>query len=106
MKGTDQAGSLGTDGMNRMVRDIRILEMAFGSEDIFIEKAVEAAKTKLERSIATNKALPKGHVIKLEDLHLLSPGDGFKWAEKDKLIGKTLKQDVPADEIIYPSFID
>jgi sialic acid synthase len=106
MKGTDQAGSLGTDGMNRMVRDIRILEMAFGSEDIFIEKAVEAAKTKLERSIATNKALPKGHVIKLEDLHLLSPGDGFKWAEKDKLIGKKLKQDVPADEIIYPSFID
>jgi sialic acid synthase len=106
MKGTDQAGSLGTDGMNRMVRDIRILEMAFGSEDIFIEKAVEAAKTKLERSIASNKNLPKGHLVSLEDLHLLSPGDGLKWAERDKIIGKKLKQDVPANEIIYPSFID
>lgn len=26
MKGTDQAGSLGPDGVNRMVRDIRITE--------------------------------------------------------------------------------
>ena len=106
MKGTDQAGSLGTDGMNRMVRDIRILEMSFGNEDIFIEKAVELAKTKLERSIASNKKLQKGHVISLEDLHLLSPGDGLKWAEKDQLIGSKLKQDLPADEIIYPSLVE
>lgn len=106
MKGTDQAGSLGTDGMNRMVRDIRILEMSFGVEDIFIEKDVELAKNKLERSIATNKKLAKGHVITESDLHLLSPGDGFKWVEKDKLIGVKLNQDVAADEIIYPTFLD
>jgi sialic acid synthase SpsE len=106
MKGTDQAGSLGTDGMNRMVRDIRILEMAFGTEDIFIEKAVEASKTKLERSIASNKDLRKGDVITINDLHLLSPGDGFKWTEKEKLIGLRLKQDLSANEIIYPSSLD
>lgn len=106
MKGTDQAGSLGTDGMNRMVRDIRILEMSFGTEDIFIEKAVESSKTKLERSIASNKDLKKGDIITGNDLHLLSPGDGFKWAEKEKLIGHKVKQDIPANEIIYPSFLE
>ena len=40
MKGTDQAGSLGPDGINRMVRDIRVLEMAFGKEELFIEPSV------------------------------------------------------------------
>jgi len=106
MKGTDQAGSLGTDGMNRMVRDIRLLEMSFGEEAIFIEKAVEGAKHKLERSIASRSMLKKGHVITESDLHLLSPGDGFKWSDKGSLIGKKLRQDVPADEIIYPSFLE
>ena len=59
MKGTDQAGSLGPDGLKRMVRDIRVLEKSFGKEDLFIEPSVESAKIKLERSIASNKDLKK-----------------------------------------------
>ena len=55
MKGTDQKGSLGADGIYRMVRDIRVLEMSFGKEEIFIEPSVMASRVKLERSIATHK---------------------------------------------------
>jgi sialic acid synthase len=105
MKGTDQAGSLGPDGVHRMVRDIRILDMSMGEEKMFIVEDTKAAKDKLERSIATNKALSVGHVILESDLHLLSPGDGFKWSELDQIIGKTISVDVPADEIIYQKFI-
>lgn len=105
MKGTDQAGSLGPDGINRMVRDIRVLEMSFGKEDIFIEPAVMSAKIKLERSIATNKALKAGCIITEKDIHLLSPGDGFRWNEKNKVVGKKLLQDIPANEIIYENNI-
>ncbi|WP_066755462.1 N-acetylneuraminate synthase family protein [Crocinitomix algicola] len=101
MKGTDQAGSLGPDGVHRMVRDIRILDQSLGEEKIFIVNDTEAAKNKLERSIATNKDLKKGTVIKLEDIHLLSPGDGVKWIDKDKVVGKTVKVDIPKDEIVY-----
>jgi sialic acid synthase len=101
MKGTDQAGSLGIDGIYRMVRDIRILEMSLGKEEIFIDPSVQSAKIKLERSIAANKDLPVGHVITENDLHLLSPGDGFKWIEKDKVIGATVKVVIKKDEIIY-----
>ena len=102
MKGTDQKGSLGPDGVNRMVRDIRIAERWLGKEDLYIEPAVEQARVKLERSIATRRSLPAGHVIEESDLHLLSPGDGFRWADLDKVIGKTLKSGMEADEIIYP----
>lgn len=106
MKGTDQAGSLGPDGINRMMRDLRIFEMSLGEEEIFIDPSVKAAKDKLERSIATNKIVKKGEIIKEEDLHLLSPGDGFKWAAKNSVVGKTAAEDLPANEVIYPSQIN
>ena len=105
MKGTDQAGSLGIDGMNRMMRDIRMLEMQFGVEDIFISDGVAGAKEKLERSIATKRSMKAGELISESDLHMLSPGDGFKWAELDKVVGHVLLQDIPADEIIYPTML-
>jgi 3-deoxy-D-glycero-D-galacto-nononate 9-phosphate synthase len=106
MKGTDQAGSLGPDGINRMVRDIRVLEMAFGKEEIFIDPSVKSAKEKLERSIATNKFIKKGTVIQETDLHLLSPGDGYKWADKINVIGKPALTDINKNEIIYPNYIN
>jgi sialic acid synthase len=105
MKGTDQAGSLGIDGMNRMMRDIRMLEMQFGVEDIFISEGVSAAKEKLERSIATKREMKAGETITESDLHMLSPGDGFKWADLNKVVGQVLNQDIPADEIIYQSML-
>jgi len=54
MKGTDQAGSLGPDGVNRMVRDIRIAERWLGEEKLYIDKSVINSKIKLERSIVEN----------------------------------------------------
>ena len=46
MKGTDQAGSLGPDGVNRMVRDIRIAERWLGEEKLYIDKSVINSKIK------------------------------------------------------------
>ncbi len=105
MKGTDQAGSLGPDGINRMVRDIRVLDMAMGKEELFIDPSVSVAKEKLERSIASKRVIKKGETIEEKDLHLLSPGDGFKWAQKSEVIGKKAQQDIPADEIIYANLV-
>jgi sialic acid synthase len=102
MKGTDQKGSLGPDGLNRMVRDIRLLEMELGEEKIFIADGVKGAKEKLERSVATNRIIAAGEIITVQDIHLLSPGDGFKWSEKDNLIGKKTTTEIPANEVIYP----
>lgn len=106
MKGTDQAGSLGPDGVNRMVRDIRIVEHWMGTKDLYIDKSVAASKVKLERSIATNKLLKAGSVIQLDDLHMLSPGDGYKWSQVNEVLGKKVKVDIPANEVIYPQFIE
>lgn len=106
MKGTDQIGSLGPDGVNRMIRDIRIAERWMGTEDLYIEKDVESSRIKLERSIATRRDLYPGDIIKLEDLHMLSPGDGFKWKEVDKIIGHKVINKIDRNELIYPKDIE
>jgi len=106
MKGTDQSGSLGIEGMNRMVRDIRIAEKFLGKEDIFIDKSTESAKVKLERSIATKINLKKGQIIKESDIFLLSPGDGIKWKDRGLVIGKKIKQDTGEHQIIYPILLE
>jgi len=106
MKGTDQAGSLGPDGLNRMVRDIRLLQMSFGKEDIFIEEKVLEARVKLERSIASKREIKKGEIISLTDIHLLSPGDGFKWTEKEFVVGKKALDLIPKDEIIHKAMVE
>lgn len=103
MKGTDQKGSLGPDGVNRMVRDIRYIEHSMGKNDLFIEEAVVASKVKLERSIASRHTIRKGDIITEADLHLLSPGDGLKWSQISEVVGKRAAIDIAANEIIYPN---
>ncbi|MDE6643798.1 MAG: N-acetylneuraminate synthase family protein [Muribaculaceae bacterium] len=106
MKGTDQAGSLGPDGVNRMLRDIRVAERWMGREELYIDESVASSKQKLERSIASKRQIKAGEVITEDDIHMLSPGDGFKWADRNLVIGKTAKKDIPANEIIYKEFFN
>ena len=101
MKGTDQKGSLGPDGVYRLVRDIRILDDSIGIEDMFVVQDTSSAKEKLERSIASNRKINVGEVINECDIHMLSPGDGFKWSEKELVVGKKVKKNIEANEIIY-----
>jgi len=105
MKGTDQKGSLGVEGVYRMVRDIRNLESALGKNDMFIDESVSENIIKLERSIAANRLILKGEEIQLKDIHLLSPGDGYKWHNKNIVIGKRAIHDIGQNEIIYKDLI-
>ncbi len=106
MKGTDHRGSLEPEGIWRMVRDIRNTEYAIGENAIFVNKKVEATRIKLERSVATIRSIGAGEVITENDLHLLSPGDGFKWAERNQIVGKKAVIAIPANEIIYTEMLE
>ena len=105
LKGTDHPGSLGPDGIHRMIRDIRICELSLGEEAIFKSDDIEHSRKKLERSIASKSAISKGSVISESDLHMLSPGDGLKWTSRKEIIGKVAITDIPKNEIIYKNMI-
>lgn len=100
MKGTDHAGSLGADGVWRLVRDIRNIEMALGVKDMFVSEATTSTRAKLERSIAAKVDLEVDEIIREEHLHMLSPGTGLKWSERDCLLGKRMLKKVMKDELI------
>ena len=89
-----------------MIRDIRIAERWLGREELYIDPSVEVARQKLERSIASRRALPVGHLITQDVLHLLSPGDCYKWSELSAVVGKRVVKAVEANEIIYPDVIE
>ena len=71
-------------------------------EALRVHSHAAAARVKLERSVATRHDLQPGDVIREEDLHLLSPGDGYKWADRGQVIGRQVKNFVPRNELIYP----
>jgi sialic acid synthase len=102
MKGTDQAGSLGPDGVNRMIRDIRLVEKGMGKEEIFIEPSTMEAKFKLERSIASKRKISVGETIAEKDIHMLSPGNGIKWINRYTIVGHKVIKDIEKDELIFP----
>lgn len=105
MKGTDQAGSLGPDGVNRMTRDIRLFERSLGRYGIFVSPESEKARRKLERSVATKRSIEKGSKITEEDIWMLSPGSGLRWSERNEIVGKTAACDIPENEIILKGMV-
>jgi len=105
MKGTDHRGSLEPNGIWRMVRDIRNTEYAIGEYGMFVSETVQATRVKLERSIASVRPIASGEVINEKDLHMLSPGNGLKWADRGQIVGKKALVDIPANEVIYPKML-
>jgi len=105
MRGTDQIGSMERDGMYRMLRDITEVEQALGSGQFVPPRDVEVAREKLERSLATVRELWPGHTIGAEDVQLLSPGTGYGWHDRHRVIGKVVGKTIPANEIIMPEHL-
>jgi len=92
MKGTDHAGSANIETFHKMVHDIRTLEMSLGEYELYADPVTEGAKRKLERSLATKNDLTKGQLITEKDIHMISPGDGYKWDDKELFIGKRVSK--------------
>lgn len=100
MRGSDHEGSVERDGLWRMLRDIRNLEMAMGAGDLEPPAAANVARLKLERTCATSADLPAGTKITESDITLLSPGTGYIWRDRHKIIGRELTEDIPKGEIL------
>ena len=100
MKGTDQAGSSEPQEMKELVHNIRTFEMSRGRLEIFKDETTNLASEKLERSLATNKELKKGTIITSDDIHMLSPGNGLKWSDLDRVIGKEVISDISSHTLI------
>jgi sialic acid synthase len=98
MKGTDHAFSLEPQGLKKMVRDLRRTRKALGdgSKNTYPSEAEPALK--MRKKIVAARDLPAGHTLLPDDVALKSPGDGLPPFELDRILGRTLRLPVGADE--------
>lgn len=100
MPGSDHAAALEEEGLRRLVQYIRLCERARGSGIKEISPAAKQAQQKLGRSLVSRIPLPSGTALTEEMLVLKSPGTGLQWRERDRILGKKAKVDVPADVLL------
>jgi N-acetylneuraminate synthase/sialic acid synthase len=105
-KGSDHAFSLMPEGMRRLVRDLRRVPVAIGSEE---KQSLESERRPLEKmgkKLVAARDLEPGHVLEPGDLVAKSPADGgLPPYELDRLIGRRLlrplafEQDVALEDV-------
>jgi N-acetylneuraminate synthase/sialic acid synthase len=98
MKGTDHAFSLEPIGFQKMVRDLRRLRTALGDG---VKRVYDSAVTpmgKMGKQLVAARDLPAGHASRREDIAIKSPGGGLQPYEIDKVIGRTTRVALKADD--------
>ena len=100
LPGFDHHMSLDFDELAMMVKGIREIERATAYSEKKITDVERITQRKYHVSLCSNKQLKKGHLIQEQDLCLRNPGIGVLYRNRHELIGKKLKSDWPACEVI------
>jgi len=99
-KGTDHAFSLEPIGFQKMVRDLKRVRVALGDGVKRVYDSEVTPMVKMGKQLVAARDLPAGHAIRREDIAIKSPGGGLPPYEIDKLIGRTARQALKADQAI------
>jgi N-acetylneuraminate synthase/sialic acid synthase len=100
LKGTDHAFSLQPDGMRRLVRDLRRVPIALGSDEKAPMEVERKPLVKMGKKLVAARPLTAGQTLTLDDVAIRSPGDGLPPYELDKILGKELTRGLEADDNI------
>lgn len=100
LPGPDHAASLEPQGLQKMVRDIRQIEMAMGSGEKAIAPAEVPVRARLGKSVVAAEPIAAGAVITAEMLTAKSPGDGIPANQMDELVGRIAPVDVARDVVL------
>jgi len=91
--GPDASSSLEMEEITQLVKAVRNIEIALKNPvDKSDTSKFSELKNIFEKSLAVNKALKAGHVLRFEDLEAKKPrGFGMEASRFEEVIGKTLK---------------
>jgi len=99
-KGTDHAFSLEPIGFQKMVRDLRRVWVAMGDGVKRVYPTEITPMVKMGKQLVAARAIPAGHALRREDIAIKSPGGGLQPYEIDKVIGRTTRTALKADDAI------
>lgn len=106
MEGPDHAASLEFKEFSEMVRGIREIEEAMGSDTVRkLSQGEMINRENLGKSMVAARSMKKGEVIGPADVKVLSPGQGLSPLYFENLLGKTLKRDMDAEDFFFQTDI-
>ncbi len=105
MPGPDHAASLEPPGLQKQIRDIRIIEVALGTPHRSKSRGEILTRHALGKSLAAARDIHAGEIITWDSLTALSPGVGLSPQRALELIGKPARRDMQAGEFFRESDI-
>jgi sialic acid synthase SpsE len=100
MVGPDHAASLESEGLRRLIRNIRNIEKALGDGQKRMLPEERSVRDRLAKSLVSACEIPAGAIITAEMLTTKGPGNGLRPRHLTDLIGLVAESTVPADTLI------
>ncbi len=98
LPGPDHPASLEPGGIQRLVRDIRNVELAMGGREKHLSTMEMLNRQVLRKSLVAACPLSKGTIVTRDMVAVKGPGKGLSPQRLDELIGTVLERDVAGDE--------
>jgi N-acetylneuraminate synthase len=103
MDGPDHAASLEPQGFEKLVRDIRQVEMALGAgTEKYMSRGEILNREVLAKSLVAAVEVKTGDQITPDKVTVKGPGQGLSPQRYDDLIGRTALRDIEEDEPFLP----
>ncbi len=103
--GVDDSFSMEPDEFAAMVKDVRIMEKALGS-DVYRLTEKQKEEHKGSRSLFAVADIKAGEIITTENVRSVRPGIGMHTMHYDEILGRPATQDIEKGTPITPELID
>ena len=100
MQGPDHKASLEPDELKSMVKAIRNIELALGSDKKVATKSEVVNRNIVRKSIVAKKAIKKGELFSEDNLTTKRPADGISPMKWDRVVGTKAQKDYAVEEMI------
>lgn len=105
LKGNDHYHAMDPDDARRILRDIEVLDMIRGSEELTCLETEKTARLNARRSIVANTDIDEGTIITEEMLTFKRPGTGISPDRINDVVGKAALVNILDDTIITEEMI-
>jgi len=100
MPGPDHAASLNPDELKMMVREIRVVEAAFGNGVKAPTASEMSVRGLVRRSVTAVRSIPAGSVLVPADVTLMRPGTGIEPKDMQSIFGRSTFRDIAAGQML------
>jgi N,N'-diacetyllegionaminate synthase len=91
--------------LKALVARIAEYQALIGDGQLSVAECEEPVSVAIRRSIVTTRAVSAGHVLSPADITWIRPGGGIPPGSESQVLGRVVKADLPAGEMILPEHL-